>query len=56
MSSAPPWQGEVGDPLADKADDEAPYFSMMLVPGWEGGVRDRLGSPSSASDPGDPAR
>ena len=22
-------------PLADKPDDEAPYFSMVLVPGWE---------------------
>jgi precorrin-2/cobalt-factor-2 C20-methyltransferase len=22
--------------LADKADDEAPYFSLVLVPGWEG--------------------
>jgi precorrin-2/cobalt-factor-2 C20-methyltransferase len=20
--------------LADKADDEAPYFSIVLVPGW----------------------
>ena len=23
-------------PLADKPDDEAPYFAMVLVPGWEG--------------------
>lgn len=23
-------------PLADKADDRAPYFSLVLVPGWEG--------------------
>ena len=23
-------------PLADKADDLAPYFSIVLVPGWEG--------------------
>jgi precorrin-2/cobalt-factor-2 C20-methyltransferase len=23
-------------PLADKADDDAPYFSIVLVPGWEG--------------------
>jgi precorrin-2/cobalt-factor-2 C20-methyltransferase len=22
--------------LADKADDEAPYFSIVLVPGWAG--------------------
>jgi precorrin-2/cobalt-factor-2 C20-methyltransferase len=22
-------------PLADKADDEAPYFAVVLVPGWE---------------------
>jgi precorrin-2/cobalt-factor-2 C20-methyltransferase len=22
--------------LADKADDAAPYFAMVLVPGWEG--------------------
>jgi precorrin-2/cobalt-factor-2 C20-methyltransferase len=22
-------------PLADKADDRAPYFSLVLVPGWE---------------------
>jgi precorrin-2/cobalt-factor-2 C20-methyltransferase len=22
-------------PLADKADDEAPYFAIVLVPGWE---------------------
>jgi precorrin-2/cobalt-factor-2 C20-methyltransferase len=21
--------------LADKADDRAPYFSLVLVPGWE---------------------
>jgi precorrin-2/cobalt-factor-2 C20-methyltransferase len=21
--------------LADKADDAAPYFSLVLVPGWE---------------------
>ena len=21
--------------LADKADDTAPYFAMVLVPGWE---------------------
>ena len=23
-------------PLAEKADDLAPYFSIVLVPGWEG--------------------
>ncbi len=23
-------------PLADKADDCAPYFAIVLVPGWEG--------------------
>jgi precorrin-2/cobalt-factor-2 C20-methyltransferase len=23
-------------PLTDKADDRAPYFSLVLVPGWEG--------------------
>ena len=23
-------------PLADKPDDEAPYFALVLVPGWEG--------------------
>ncbi len=23
-------------PLADKRDDEAPYFAIVLVPGWEG--------------------
>ncbi|MDH6232578.1 precorrin-2/cobalt-factor-2 C20-methyltransferase [Mesorhizobium soli] len=23
-------------PLADKADDTAPYFAIVLVPGWEG--------------------
>ena len=23
-------------PLADKNDDDAPYFSIVLVPGWEG--------------------
>lgn len=23
-------------PLAEKADDRAPYFSLVLVPGWEG--------------------
>jgi precorrin-2/cobalt-factor-2 C20-methyltransferase len=23
-------------PLADKADDGAPYFAVVLVPGWEG--------------------
>jgi precorrin-2/cobalt-factor-2 C20-methyltransferase len=22
--------------LADKADDNAPYFSLVLVPGWTG--------------------
>jgi precorrin-2/cobalt-factor-2 C20-methyltransferase len=22
-------------PLADKADDDAPYFAVVLVPGWE---------------------
>jgi precorrin-2/cobalt-factor-2 C20-methyltransferase len=22
-------------PLADKADDDAPYFALVLVPGWE---------------------
>ena len=22
--------------LADKADDQAPYFSIVLVPGWAG--------------------
>ena len=21
-------------PLADKADDDAPYFAIVLVPGW----------------------
>ena len=21
--------------IADKADDRAPYFSLVLVPGWE---------------------
>jgi len=23
-------------PLAAKADDDAPYFAVILVPGWEG--------------------
>lgn len=27
-------------PLADKLTDEAPYFSLVLVPGWTGRVRD----------------
>ena len=22
-------------PLADKPDDDAPYFAVVLVPGWE---------------------
>jgi precorrin-2/cobalt-factor-2 C20-methyltransferase len=22
-------------PLADKTDDDAPYFAVVLVPGWE---------------------
>ena len=22
-------------PLADKPDDDAPYFAIVLVPGWE---------------------
>ena len=26
----------VAMPLANKADDEAPYFALVLVPGWEG--------------------
>ena len=26
----------VTTPLAAKADDLAPYFSIVLVPGWEG--------------------
>ncbi|MEO9338032.1 precorrin-2 C(20)-methyltransferase [Mesorhizobium sp. SB112] len=26
----------VSTPLADKADDTAPYFSIVLVPGWAG--------------------
>jgi len=26
---------EVVTPLADKADDRAPYFAIVLVPGWE---------------------
>ena len=26
----------VTTPLAAKADDAAPYFSLVLVPGWEG--------------------
>jgi precorrin-2/cobalt-factor-2 C20-methyltransferase len=28
--------GEKAIPLADKADDCAPYFAIVLVPGWEG--------------------
>ena len=23
-------------PLADKPDDKAPYFALVLVPGWSG--------------------
>jgi precorrin-2 methylase len=26
---------EVMMPLCDKVDDQAPYFAMVLVPGWE---------------------
>ena len=29
------WRATVTMRLADKADDRAPYFSMVLVPGWE---------------------
>jgi precorrin-2/cobalt-factor-2 C20-methyltransferase len=28
--------GEIMTPLRDKADDRAPYFALVLVPGWEG--------------------
>ena len=35
MSSAARWQRTLTLPLADKADDAAPYFSLVLVPGWE---------------------
>jgi len=28
--------GEKAIPLADKADDCAPYFAIVLVPGWKG--------------------
>jgi precorrin-2/cobalt-factor-2 C20-methyltransferase len=28
--------GEVVMPLAAKVDDDAPYFAVVLVPGWEG--------------------
>ena len=35
MSSAAPWPTAVSMRLADKADDDAPYFSIVLVPGWE---------------------
>jgi precorrin-2/cobalt-factor-2 C20-methyltransferase len=27
--------GALAMPLADKADDEAPYFALVLMPGWE---------------------
>ena len=27
--------GEKAIPLADKPDDCAPYFAIVLVPGWE---------------------
>ena len=27
--------GEKAIPLADKADDCAPYFAIVLVPGWK---------------------
>jgi precorrin-2/cobalt-factor-2 C20-methyltransferase len=28
-------QNAVSTPLADKRDDDAPYFALVLVPGWE---------------------
>ena len=35
MSSAAPWPTRWSMPLADKPDDDAPYFAIVLVPGWE---------------------
>jgi precorrin-2/cobalt-factor-2 C20-methyltransferase len=29
-------ENAVSMPLADKADDEAPYFALVLAPGWKG--------------------
>ena len=29
-------ENAVSMPLADKPDDQAPYFALVLVPGWEG--------------------
>ena len=37
-------------PLAGSADDEAPYFSLIIVPG-KGGAYDKAFSPSSVSAP-----
>ena len=36
MSSAAPWPTAVSMRLADKPDDEAPYFAIVLVAGWSG--------------------
>ena len=36
MSSAAPWQATAMRAAGRQADDEAPYFSLVLVPGWEG--------------------
>ena len=35
MSSAAPWPTPASMRLADKPDDAAPYFALVLVPGWE---------------------
>ena len=35
MSSAAPWTTPASMRLADKPDDDAPYFALVLVPGWE---------------------
>ena len=35
MSSAARWPTAQSMRLADKPDDDAPYFSLVLVPGWE---------------------
>ena len=36
MSSAATMDRDRTMPLAEKPDDVAPYFSLVLVPGWEG--------------------
>ena len=35
MSSAARWRRRKWIPLTAKIDDEAPYFAVVLVPGWE---------------------